>query len=90
MIRNRLAIKMGERKLKMVDIVRDTGINKNTVLAVYHERIQRYDIEMLEKLCRYFNCQPGDMLYMTDDPQPEEIKELSIRTQDTNPGTPGA
>lgn len=58
---------MGAKKLKIADVVNETGINRSTVTRLYHETTTRIDFDTLETLCRYFNCEPGDLLTVDDD-----------------------
>ncbi len=62
MIKNRLSTLLGEQRLKMSDVVRDTGLAKTTVHSFYHDRSTRIDYHVLDKLCAYLGCQPGDLL----------------------------
>ena len=62
MIKCNLAKMMGERKLKLIDVVRDTGINRGTITRLYHETATRIDFDILEKLCDYFDCEVGEFL----------------------------
>ena len=62
MVRCHLARLMGERKMKIVDVARETGLNRNTVTLLYKETAQRIDLEALEKLCQLFQCEVGDLL----------------------------
>jgi putative transcriptional regulator len=39
-----------------------TGLNRNTISNLYHEKVSRVDYDTLEKLCITLNCQPGDLL----------------------------
>lgn len=62
MIRCHLARLMGERKMKIVDVARETGLNRNTVTLLYKETAQRMELEALEKLCQLFECEVGELL----------------------------
>lgn len=62
MIRCHLARLMGEKKLKIVDVARETGLNRNTVTLLYRETAQRIDLEAIDKLCDLFECEVGDLL----------------------------
>lgn len=67
MIKCHLSRIMGERKLKIVDVARETGINRGTVTRLYHETASRIELEAVEALCRYFDCQVGDLFeYQVD------------------------
>lgn len=48
---------MGERNMKIVDVARETGLNRNTVTLLYRETTQRIDLDALDKLCRLFECE---------------------------------
>ncbi|GAA3893173.1 hypothetical protein GCM10022228_00320 [Halomonas cibimaris] len=61
MIKCHLSRIMGERKLKIVDVARDTGINRGTVTRLYHETASRVELEVVAELCRYFDCQVGEL-----------------------------
>ena len=67
MIRCHLARLLGERKLKISDVSRDTGINRGTLSRLYYEKAERFEAEALDQLCRYFGCQMGDLLEFVDD-----------------------
>lgn len=58
---------MGAKKLKITDVVRDTGINRSTLTRLYHETTTRIDYETLEILCKYLECEVGDFLQLAED-----------------------
>ena len=53
---------MGEKKVKIADVARDTGINRGTITRLYHETALRIDFEVLELLCKYLDCGIEDLL----------------------------
>jgi len=55
MIKCHISRIMGERKLKIVDVARETGINRGTITRLYHESASRIELEAVEELCRYFD-----------------------------------
>jgi putative transcriptional regulator len=67
MIKCHLSRLMGERKLKIADLARDTGLNRNTVTLLYKETATRVDLETIEALCSYFNCGVADLFEYTPD-----------------------
>lgn len=62
MIRCHLARMMGEHKMRIADVVRETGLSRATVTLLYKETAQKVDLEALDKLCEFFDCQLGDLL----------------------------
>ena len=61
MIRCHLSRVMGEHKMKISDVARQTGLNRSTITALYQESASRVDIEAIDKLCQLFNCEVGDL-----------------------------
>ena len=62
MVKIHLSRVMGERRLKISDVARDTGINRGTITRMYHETIQRIELDVLDKLCAYLECKVEDLL----------------------------
>lgn len=67
MIRCHLSRLMGERKLKAIDVSRETGIHRNMIAMLYKETATRIDIDAINALCRLFNCEVGDLLEFVND-----------------------
>ncbi|KZY60177.1 Cro/Cl family transcriptional regulator [Oleiphilus sp. HI0071] len=67
MIKCHLSRLMGERKLKIADVAKDTGINRGTITRLYHETAVRVEFEVVEKLCRYLGCELQDLLELRDE-----------------------
>ena len=61
MIRCHLARLMGEHKMKIADVARETGLNRNTVTLLYKETAQKVDLDAIDKLCDLFRCEVGDL-----------------------------
>lgn len=65
MIRCHLARLMGERKMRISDVVNTTGLSRNTITLLYKETAQKIDIDAVDKLCVLFNCSVGDLFEHT-------------------------
>ena len=67
-IRNRIRALMGERETKTgrrvtaKAICQATGVTERTLSRLINNETARVDFDTLERLCEYFNCQPGDIL----------------------------
>lgn len=61
MIKCNLSRLMGEKKLKISDVAKDTGINRGTITRLYHETAVRVDFDVLEKLCLYLECEISEL-----------------------------
>ena len=53
---------LGERKLRASDVARKTGINKNTLSALYNENVSGIKFDTLEKLCNFLECEVGELV----------------------------
>ena len=62
MIRCNFARLLGERKLKISDVARDTGINRGTLTRLYYETAERVELEVLDQLCEYFKVDLPDLV----------------------------
>ena len=67
MIRCHLSRMMGERKMKVVDVARDTGLHRNTITLLYNETATRVDIETIDRLCSLFECEVGELFEYSPD-----------------------
>ncbi|WP_438863288.1 helix-turn-helix domain-containing protein [Neptunicella sp.] len=48
--------------MKIMDVARETGLNRNTVTLLYKETAHRIDLDAIDKLCELFDCEVGDLL----------------------------
>jgi putative transcriptional regulator len=65
MIRCHLARLMGEHKLRIADLARETGLSRNTITLLYKETAQKVDLQAIDKLCLLFDCRVGELLEQT-------------------------
>lgn len=61
MVKCHLSTLMGEKKLRIADLARETGINRNTITRLYHETATRIDLETIGILCEFFDCGVGEL-----------------------------
>ena len=61
MIKCNLSKLMGEKKLKIADVARHTGLHRNTITLLYDETAMRVELDAIEKLCELFECEVGDL-----------------------------
>ncbi|MCR9910315.1 helix-turn-helix transcriptional regulator [Vibrio campbellii] len=62
MIRCHLARVMGEHKMRISDVIRETGLSRNTITLMYKEKAQKVDLEALDQLCKLFDCELSELL----------------------------
>jgi len=66
MIKCHLSTLMGKNKQTIKDVHEKTGLSRNTISVIYHEKAKGMELETIEKLCRLFGCSVGDLLELTD------------------------
>jgi DNA-binding Xre family transcriptional regulator len=71
--------KMG-RRIKQRDIAEFAEVRDHTIIAWIRNEVSRFDAKVIERLCDYFNCEVGDLLYLEityeDIPQdPDQIED---------------
>lgn len=62
MIKCNLSKLMGEKKVNIQEVHEGTGLNRNTISNLYHEKVTRIDFDTIDKLCTFFNCKVGTLL----------------------------
>lgn len=53
--------------VSVMDICRATGISKATIYKWIHNRVSRFDSEVIINLCQYFKKDVGDLLTIVED-----------------------
>ena len=62
MVTCKLSTLLGERRIKVSDVVRGTGIARATLDRYYYDNVKSFDREVLTKLCKYLKVKPGELL----------------------------
>lgn len=66
-----LSTRMGERRLKISELSRMTGISRGTLTRMYNDDIDRVDLDVLTRLCGALQCDIADLLvFRPDAPKP--------------------
>jgi putative transcriptional regulator len=66
-----------ERKLKISDVTRYTGINRGTLTRLYHETAERVKLEVLDQLCTYFEIDLPELIERTAPEPAVSLKKTS-------------
>lgn len=62
MIKSNLAVLLAERKMRVADLVKETGINKSTLYKLYNDESVRIDFETIDKICTALEIEVGELL----------------------------
>lgn len=74
MIISNLAVLLAERKMKVADLVRSTGINKSTLHKLYNDESVRIDFETIDKICLALDVEVGDLLVFKKNDKNQNIE----------------
>ena len=55
------------RVVSLSEVAEATGIHRATLSKMANQPGANIGTEIVDKLCRYFRCQPGDLLMYVDD-----------------------
>jgi len=72
MLKCHLSRLMGERRLKISDVSKDTNINRGTVTRLYHETYTRIEKDVINTLCVYFECRIEELFEFINDEDEKE------------------
>ena len=71
MIKIKLSAILGEKRMSQADLARKTGIRPSTICDIYNEMCDRINLEHLDRICEYLNCDISDLLEY----RPNKIKK---------------
>jgi len=70
-----LFIQLASRGMKKTDLLKEAGLSSATLAKL--GKGEYLSGESIEKLCKYFECQPGDLVEYVPDTFPKSTEELS-------------
>ena len=47
--------------MKVAILAQRAGVSRTTLTALYYDRSKRLDLDVMDRLCRALECQPGDL-----------------------------
>lgn len=62
MIRILLSVRLGELRWTQADLARKTGIRPSTINDLYHDLVERINLEHLDLICEALDCDISDIL----------------------------
>ena len=62
MIKIRLSAILGEKRITQAELARKTGIRPATINEIYHEICDRINIDHLDRICEYLECDIADIM----------------------------
>ena len=59
-------------------LAKETGVSHTTLWRLKKGKAVGINFETLEKICRALGCQPGDILFLTNDKTPRRRQSLKL------------
>ena len=76
MIRILLSSRLGDRKWTQADLARKTGIRPTTINELYHEMVDRVNLDHLDLICEALDCSLDELTGRKS--QKQTSKELQL------------
>lgn len=73
MIRILLSTKLGEIRWTQAELARATGIRPNTINELYHELVDRVNLEHLDLICEALDCKLDELIVRVPNETPKVI-----------------
>ena len=80
-VNNRFAIMLAEKRVKerrnisLQEVAEKTGIARKTLYAWENNTVTRFDVSVIDAICKYFGVKPGDLFeYVENSPEPKQLK----------------
>ena len=68
MIKSRLKVLLAVNDMNQKQLAEKTAIRPATISNLYRGTIKHIPVDVMDKICKTLNCQPGDLLeYRPDD-----------------------
>lgn len=78
MIKCKLPLLLAEKRLKVADAVRETGISKTTLHKIYNEQSTRIEFETIDKLCAFLGVGVDELFEHIPDVIETDIEVLGV------------
>lgn len=65
-VKNNLRILMAKEKMTIRDVHKATGLSEITISKLYHEKSTTIAFETIYKICKLFNCELKELLYLEE------------------------
>jgi putative transcriptional regulator len=84
-VNNRFAILLAEKRVKerrnisLQEVAEKTGVSRRALYAWENNRVNRFDVPVINALCEYFGIEPGALFQYVPDEKQESEKPTKPR-----------
>ncbi len=61
MVKNNFRVLLAERKKKMSDVEKETGLSRGAIRGLYYETSKGVQFSTLQTICEYLSCDVSDL-----------------------------
>ncbi len=61
MLKNNLSKIMGEKRIRIAELSRFTGISQQAIIALYYERTKSVSFDTMNKICNALECNTQEL-----------------------------
>lgn len=73
----RLDVMLAKRKVKSMDLAKAVGITQSNLSLLKSGKVKGIRFATLEAICRFLDCQPGDLIEYQPDDDAERLQHTS-------------
>ncbi|MDD2979508.1 MAG: helix-turn-helix transcriptional regulator [Hespellia sp.] len=77
MIRILLSSRLGDRKWTQADLARKTGIRPTTISELYHEMVDRVNLDHLDLICEALECDLDELIVREPNSEPMVVHTIN-------------
>lgn len=77
MIRILLSSRLGDRKWTQADLARKTGIRPTTINELYHEMVDRVNLDHLDLICEALDCSLDELIVRVPNKTPRTTHTIN-------------
>lgn len=77
MIKILLSSQLGNRKWTQADLARKTGIRPTTISELYHELVDRVNLDHLDLICEALDCPLDELIIRVPNSQPRIVHTIN-------------
>lgn len=77
MIKILLSSQLGNRKWTQADLARKTGIRPTTISELYHELVDRVNLDHLDLICEALDCQLDELIIRVPNSHPRIVHTIN-------------
>ena len=71
-VKNNLRVLMAKRKMNIQDVSDATGLSRKSISKLYHEESVQITFDVIARLCKLFDCDVSDLLYLDEKEQEDD------------------